>query len=477
MANDVMMQYFEWYLNNEPHLWTLLKEDAQHLKTIGITAVWMPPAFKGIGGQNDVGYGVYDVYDLGEFYQQGTICTKYGTKEEYLSAIETLHQQGIQVYGDIVLNHKMGADATELVKAYEVNQSDKNQIISDEETIEVPTIFTFPHRYQKYSDFTWNWTCFKGIDYDVLSKRHATFLFKDKSWDENVDDENGNFDYLMGADIDLDNKEVIEELQRWGKWYFDFTGIDGVRLDAVKHMSASFYKNWLSYLRNQRNNDFFAVGEYWNGSVDKLIKYLEAVDHSMSLFDVPLHYHFYDASHSQGQYDMRTIFDGTLVSAYPQNAVTFVDNHDTQIGQSLESWVQDWFKPIAYALILLRNEGFPCLFYGDYYGLKGYEFKGIKDDLDLLLKLRKEWAYGQQIDYFDQSAVIGWTRAKGLAVLISIGQQDIKKMYVGKDFAKKYFYDYLGNVEEEIMIDEEGFGIFKVKDGSVSAYIPKIGEL
>ena len=66
----------------------------------------MPPAFKGIGGIHDVGYGVYDIYDLGEFDQKGTIRTKYGTKDEYLDAIEALHQYGLQVYGDIVLNHK-----------------------------------------------------------------------------------------------------------------------------------------------------------------------------------------------------------------------------------------------------------------------------------------------------------------------------------------------------------------------------------
>lgn len=39
MENGVLMQYFEWYLSPEPHLWTLLKKDALHLKEIGITAV------------------------------------------------------------------------------------------------------------------------------------------------------------------------------------------------------------------------------------------------------------------------------------------------------------------------------------------------------------------------------------------------------------------------------------------------------
>ena len=44
-----------------------------------------------------------------------------------------------------------------------------------------------------------------------------------------------------------------------------------------------------------------------------------------------------------------------------------MDNHDTQPCQSLESWVEPWFKPLAYALILLRRDGYPCVFQGDYH--------------------------------------------------------------------------------------------------------------
>ena len=63
-------------------------------------------------------------------------------------------------------------------------------------------------------------------------------------------------------------------------------------------------------------------------------------------------------------YDLTTIFDHSLVKNHPEHAVTFVDNHDTQRGQALESTVEEWFKPAAYALILLREDGLPCLFYG-----------------------------------------------------------------------------------------------------------------
>ncbi len=65
---------------------------------------------------------------------------------------------------------------------------------------------------------------------------------------------------------------------------------------------------------------------------------------------------------------MRQIFDNTLVQQQLTLAVTLVDNHDSQPLQALESGVEGWFKPLAYALILLRQEGYPCIFCADYYG-------------------------------------------------------------------------------------------------------------
>jgi alpha-amylase len=48
-----------------------------------VLRVWLPPAYKGVGGGNEVGYGVYDLFDLGEFDQKGSVLIKYGTRDEY----------------------------------------------------------------------------------------------------------------------------------------------------------------------------------------------------------------------------------------------------------------------------------------------------------------------------------------------------------------------------------------------------------
>lgn len=45
--NGTMMQYFQWDLPADASLWKALAEDAAKLKTAGVTAVWLPPAYKG----------------------------------------------------------------------------------------------------------------------------------------------------------------------------------------------------------------------------------------------------------------------------------------------------------------------------------------------------------------------------------------------------------------------------------------------
>ena len=470
------MQYFEWYLETNQNLWNEISKNAENLAKIGITALWLPPAYKGIGGKDEVGYGVYDLYDLGEFNQKGTIKTKYGSKEEYINCVLALKQAGIESYADIVLNHKMGADMLQTIPAEKVDWGNHNEIVSGKEIVRVATKFTFPGRKKKYSDFEWNWTHFDGIDYNDKTKEHAIFKFINKDWANEVDEEFGNFDYLMGADIDFQNEEVREELLNWGKWYIETTDVDGFRLDAVKHINAEFYEQWLKKLRKDLKEELFAVGEYWSGDISKLHRYITETNGETSLFDVPLHYNFYNASRDEN-YNLVQILDKTLMKENPSKAVTFVDNHDTQPEQSLQSYVESWFKLPAYSIILLRDEGYPCVFYGDFYGIKHNNIEKI-EGLKEMITIRKEKAYGKQNDYFDNPSCIGWTREgdeehikSGVAVLISNKYDSEKRMYIGKDLAGEEFIDAIGNCEEKVIIDEEGFGNFKVKTKSVSVWV------
>lgn len=488
--NGTMIQYFHWYTPADGTWWKHVAENAKNLSKLGITAVWLPPAHKAAAGALSVGYDVYDLYDLGEFDQKQTIRTRYGTKDEYISAIKALKKEKIQVIADIVLNHKGGADETEKITVVKVNPENRLEVLSEPFEIEAYTKFTFPGRNKKYSDFIWDFMCFTGVDYDKGNNETGIYSIIHEwgdDWEEVIDEEKGNYDYLMFNDVEFRNPAVREELVKWGKWYIDTVGFEGVRLDAVKHISPKFFNEWLSQLREITGKEIFAVGEYWApGYLHLLLKYIEATEGKMSLFDSSLHNNFHRAGKEKRNFNLTTIFDNTLVQAMPDKAVTVVDNHDTQPLQALEAPVESWFKSIAYALTLLRQQGYPCVFYPDLYGASykdkgrdGNEYEIILpkiDELEKLLLARKLFAFGDQKDYLDHPNCIGFTRQgddnhSGCAVLISNGDDGFKKMEIGKKYAGKKFTDYLGKHTAEVIIDKDGCAEFFVNAESVSVWI------
>src|SRR5215216_4598912 len=141
--NGVIYQSFQWYSPGNV-LWKNLAAQAENLKNNGFTAVWIPPTGKGGNGGSDVGYGAYDLFDLGEFDQKGSISTKYGTKAELLTAIRAMHDKGLQVYADVVFNHKDRGDRTEEVWVQEIDWDDRNRVLSDWYPIHAYTHFDFP---------------------------------------------------------------------------------------------------------------------------------------------------------------------------------------------------------------------------------------------------------------------------------------------------------------------------------------------
>ena len=167
-----------------------------------------------------------------------------------------------------------------------------------------------------------------------------------------------------------------------------------------------------------------------------------------------------------------------LVSARPDLAVTVVANHDTQPLQALEAPVDPWFKPIAYALILLREQGYPCIFYPDLYsghytdkGQDGQDheiFMPQVDKLDLLIRAVNSLLTENKKIIFDHGSCIGWTRAgdaehDGCAVLISNDQDGFKEMEMGKRYAGKQFTDFLRNHPGSLRLMKTGKEIFRFR--------------
>ena len=117
--NLTLIQFFHWYYPAHT-LWNDFSNETPHLSRLGISGAWLPPPYKAGAGAPSVGYDVYDLFDLGEFDQQGTVATKYGTKNEFIEAINKAHENNILVIADTAFNHKAHGDELEKIKVKKV---------------------------------------------------------------------------------------------------------------------------------------------------------------------------------------------------------------------------------------------------------------------------------------------------------------------------------------------------------------------
>ncbi len=471
-----MLQGFQWHCPADCTLWRTIHGQADALAGLGFTSVWLPPASKATGGVDDVGDGVYDLWDLGEFDQKGTVPTKYGTRQELSDTVRALQAAGLSVYADVVLNHRLGADHKHQVTGRRVDLNDRTRLSEEVITASAWCGYGFPGRRGKYSQLQWGAEHFTAVDAEFNEGDHGVLLLDGKSFSDQVSNENGNDDYLLGCDVDGNHPSVREDLFAWGVWLVETLGVDGFRLDAVKHMPASFFHDWLEHVRsNFDGRELFVVAEYWHNDPEALMGYFDAIDHDMSLFDVSLHYRFVEASKLGREFDLRTIYDGSLVQRHPIRAVTFVDNHDTEPGQSLESWVDDWFKPMAYAVILLRREGYPCVFQGDLLGLCNDPRGAIhRTTIEQLLMLRRTLSNGEQIEAFDGPNCIGWGRLcpDGTnAAVVALNNAEECTLNFTLPGGPRTYRNLLDDTLSPVTTGEDGAGTFPCQAGARSVWV------
>lgn len=321
-----------------------------------------------------------------------------------------------------------------------------------------------------------------------------------------MDDQHGNYDYLLFSNIDYTHPEVRQDALNWGGWMVHEVGVAGFRLDAVQHFSFRFTRDWIQkvndvHRRRRDGKDVFIVGEVWTGEFDRITKWLDAVQHPQGPkvynYDSPLVYNFSRISEDvrnparRKNLDLRTIPHATLFDHRPKAALTLVTNHDTQPGQASAVPMLAEMKGLFYAFVLLRSEGLPCVFWGDMFGTKGplseppgcvnMDARGRKRTLiaDLMM-CRKLFAYGEERYYPDSSNCIAWSRAgvpdipgSGCVVVLNTepivnkllarrapvtGQTVRFGLSIGKP--GEVWVDVLGTIQEEVVIDQQRFGAF-----------------
>ena len=264
-SESIVFQAFFWNVPAGGIWYDTIAEEAPGLKTAGFTHFWFPPPTKGAVGKNSMGYDLYDNYDLGNYYQKGTVETRFGSLAELQNAAEACGN----VLLDLVANHMTGSDI----------------------------------QVQDPNDGKMYWQNFQYV--------HNRFWKSAKDfhpgYPDNCDLCDGN-DYLMFEDVCHNSPYMFNGQLEWAKWMKDTIGnVAGFRLDAVKYYSRDMSKAF--------GNVGSCIGEFWD-SGDKILRWIN--DTGNYAFDFPLYYSLHGNA---------AALDSAGLSS--DKAVSFVRNHDT----------------------------------------------------------------------------------------------------------------------------------------------------
>ncbi len=365
-----------------------LTKKLDYIKGLGTTAIWMAPIFKnqpvqGTGDQASAGYHGYWITDFTQ------VDPHFGTNADLEKLIDAAHDKGMKVFFDVITNHtadvvdyreksysylskgafpyltKDGkpfddadyAEGRDRFPAVGSGSFPRTPVVPEaKKNVKVPAWLNDPAMYHNRGDST----------YAGESTTYGDFSGLDDLWTE--------------------RPEVVSGMEKiYQRWVKDF-GIDGFRIDTVKHVNMEFWTQWATaldaYAAKKGRDDFFMFGEVYSSDTSVTAPYV-----TEGRLDSTLDFPFQEAARqyaSQGGsarklssvYGDDYKYATDKANAYEQ--VTFLGNHDMgRIGHFLKADDSGASDATLLRRAKLANElmflgrGNPVIYYGDEQGFTG----------------------------------------------------------------------------------------------------------
>ena len=248
-----------------------LRNKLDYIKGLGTTAIWLTPSFKNqpVQGTDPNASAGYHGYWITDFTQ---IDPHLGTNADLSGLIKDAHLKGMKVYFDIIANH------TADVITYAENQytyiDQKTTPYVDVNGTTIPEIDAVAN---KDGFPTFDTTGFPYTPVIPVGKEHV----KVPDWlndpiryhnrgDSTFAGESATLGDFSGLDDLMTEDPVVEKGMEdiYNAWV-DF-GVDGFRIDTVKHVNTGFWQDWTpavaSHATSIGKNDFFMFGEVYDAS-------------------------------------------------------------------------------------------------------------------------------------------------------------------------------------------------------------------
>ena len=398
-----------------------------YLDDLGIDVLWLTPI------QESNSYHGYDVTD---YYK---IDQRFGTLRDYQELIYKAHAKGMKVLMDMVINHTSKSNVL-----YKKSQRAEPGTLPNGKQFNYRDMYLWKYKGDKILE----WDGIEKYEWDPQQQKEVKVPFSEnnpanfitKNVEESADwyrDGTSNY-YYYGkfgsgmAELNYSCSATREYMTDMCKYWLSF-GLDGFRLDAIKHIyllseldpSYNYSGDYVTYDAGYRKyfnpeldreitvmNDYsydrdlnvkfwkqfagtiksaypncFLVGENFDGWNQRIAPFYEAID---SQFDFSTYYHLNESTVTGGITSMGGDITKTLAynAGYRSKAINgaFTSNHDvarllnhaaanSTSTQSVEVTSSNYQMALErarwFAAVTILTPGLSWIYYGDEIGLCG----------------------------------------------------------------------------------------------------------
>lgn len=327
--STIMLQGFHWTSWKTSPWWGEVGSRAGEISGAGMDLVWLPPPSDSLSHEGYMPRRL-ELFD-----------SEYGTEAQLSAAVRSLHSAGVRVIADVVLNHRVGLR---------------------------------------------DWADFSAPAWDADS------VCSDDEWGKGEGAPDTGKGFHAARDIDHTRTYVRDSLRRWLGTLRDI-GFDGWRYDYARGFAPHYI---LGY--NRASGAGFSVAEIWDdfnpwdpdSHRQALCDWMDEAGGEIKTFDFTTKGLLQQAMLSGDFSRLSDIYGrpAGLIGWWPNNAVTFVENHDTgpRLGSvpNARSWPFPSDKVAAGYAYILTHPGIPCVYWPHFFDW------GLKAELSKLIRIRRD---------------------------------------------------------------------------------------
>ncbi|MCZ8230081.1 alpha-glucosidase [Flavobacterium sp.] len=385
-----------------------------YIKSLGVDIIWLNPIYSSPNADNG-----YDISD----YQN--IMKEFGTMQDFDALLKGLHQRGIKLVMDLVVNHS----------------SDEHKWFQESRK----------SRDNPYRDYYHWWPAEKGKP----AFRPGAFEADGSGWryDKTTDSYYLHYFNFKQPDLNWENPKVRQEIYSMMRWWLD-KGIDGFRMDVIPFISKD--TSFPVITQEELNKNYQGRWDVYMGSGPHLHEYLQEMNREvLSKYDcislaegagmlTSTALNFVDAD--RNELNMGYHFEGTnlgYIPGYfkkmgPYSLVDFkkiysdwdavyqtkgwgtiyLGNHDQP--RMTSRWGNDApeyqsFSSKLLTTFLLSMRGTPYYYNGDEIGMVNAKFDKIEDyrDIETLAEYERLQKTGGDLKQFIEDQKTGGARDNG----------------------------------------------------------------